>query len=164
VPTPTPPPRGGALVATGTVLLTGLAAGALCCLLALLIKLDPAWLMLPSALGIGAFVRWQGYRGARAALIAATAMLLGVLYTEYLYAAVRIADMLGFPLRDTLFKMDWRLAWQIVRGSFGLIGAINIACALIAAPTIVLLSQQGVHNPPEGGQYREQGKHRKPDH
>lgn len=164
MPTPTPPQRGGAFVVIGTVLLTGLAAGALCCLLALIVKLDPAWLMLPCAFATGAFVRWQGYRGARGALIAASTMLLSVLYTEYLYAAVRVADMLGFPLRDTLFKMDWRLAWQIVRGNFGLIGAINIACALIAAPTIVRLSQQGVHNPPEGGQYREQGKHRKPDH
>jgi len=136
VPTPTPPPRGGALVATGTVLLTGLAAGALCCLLALLIKLDPAWLMLPSALGIGAFVRWQGYRGARAALIAATAMLLGVLYTEYLYAAVRIADMLGFPLRDTLFKMDWRLAWQIMQGNSGAVEVVVLVSAPIIAATI----------------------------
>ena len=113
-----PPRRGGALVVIGSVLLTGLASGALCCLLALMIKLDPAWLMPPCAFAIGAFVRWQGYRGARGAIIAGGAMLLSVLYTEYLYAAVRMADMLGFPLRDTLFKMDWRLAWQIAAGNF----------------------------------------------
>jgi hypothetical protein len=139
VPTPTRPPRDGTLVATGTVLLTGLAAGALCCLLALLIKLDPAWLMLPSALGIGAFVRWQGYRGARAALIAATAMLLGVLYTEYLYAAVRMADMLGFPLRDTLFKMDWRLAWQITEAHVGASQLLVCAFAILLAVVSALL-------------------------
>ncbi len=139
MPTPTRPPRDGTLVATGTVLLTGLAAGALCCLLALLIKLDPAWLMLPSALGIGAFVRWQGYRGARAALIAATAMLLGVLYTEYLYAAVRIADMLGFPLRDTLFKMDWRLAWQITEAHVGASQLLVCAFAILLAVVSALL-------------------------
>ena len=139
MPTPTRPSRGGALVATGTVLLTGLAAGALCCLLALLIKLDPAWLMLPSALGIGAFVRWQGYRGARAALIAATAMLLGVLYTEYLYAAVRMADMLGFPLRDTLFKMDWRLAWQIGAANFAAWKIAVLALAPVLAAAIAAM-------------------------
>ena len=131
MPTPTPPPRGGAFVATGTVLLTGLAAGALCCLLALMIKLDPAWLMLPCAFAIGAFVRWQGYRGARGAIIAACTMLLSMLYTEYLYAAVRIADMLGFALRDTLFKMDWRLAWQLVRG--------NLSGTALAALVLALL-------------------------
>ena len=129
------PQRGGALVATGTVLLTGLAAGALCCLLALLVKAEPAWLMLPFALAIGAFVRWQGYRGARAVLIATTAMLLSELYTEYLYAAVRMADMLGFPLRDTLFKMDWRLAWQIVTGN---IHAWQVGVFLLA-PLLAML-------------------------
>jgi hypothetical protein len=119
----------------GTMLLTGLAAGALCCLFALMIKFDPGWLMLPCALAIGAFVRWQGYRGARGAIFAASAMLLSVLYTEYLYAAVRIADMLGFPLRDTLFKMDWRLAWQVDAANFaiGKITALALAPLLAAA-------------------------------
>jgi len=101
------------------VLLTGLASGALICLFALMIKRDPAWLMLPCALGIGWFIRWQGYRGAGGATAASVAMLICLIYAQYLYAAVRMADMLGFPLRDTLFKMDWRLAWQIVASNFG---------------------------------------------
>jgi hypothetical protein len=134
--TPSSPRRGSAFVVIWTVLLTGLATGALCCLLALMIKLDPAWLMLPCAFAIGAFVRWQGYRGARGATIAASAMLLGVLYTEYLYAAVRIADMLGFSLRDTLFKMDWRLAWQIVAGNF----SVWELAALLLAPALAALT------------------------
>lgn len=110
---PVPPPRGGTFVLLATALLIGLASGALCCLLALLIKQDPIWLMLPTAFAIGAFVRWQRFNGARGALAAAGAMLVCVVYAEYIYAAVRMADMLGFPLRDTLFKLDWRLAWQI---------------------------------------------------
>lgn len=132
---PTPPQRGGAFVVIGIVLLTGLAAGALCCLFALMIKLDPAWLMLPCAFAIGAFVRWQGYRGARGAIIAASTMLLSVLYTEYLYAAVRVADMLGFALRDTLFKMDWRLAWQVAAANFSLweMATVLLAPVLAAA-------------------------------
>jgi len=136
VPTPTPPQRGGAFVVIGTVLLTGLAAGALCCLLALIVKLDPAWLMLPCAFATGAFVRWQGYRGARGALIAASTMLLSVLYTEYLYAAVRVADMLGFPLRDTLFKMDWRLAWQVAAANFSIRESATLLLAPVLAATI----------------------------
>jgi len=63
-------------------------------------------------------------------------MLLGVLYTEYLYAAVRIADMLGFPLRDTLFKMDWRLAWQIMQGNSGAVEVVVLVSAPIIAATI----------------------------
>ena len=113
-------------------LLTGLAGGALACLLALAIKQEPTWLMLPMALVIGAFVRWQNYRGLRGALIAAAAMLLCVIYTQYLYAAVRMADMLGFPLRDTLFRLDWRLAWQMVRANFG----VWDAAALVMAPIV----------------------------
>jgi len=48
---------------------------------------------------------------------------------------VRIADMLGFPLRDTLFKMDWRLAWQIGAANFAAwkIAALALAPVLAAA-------------------------------
>jgi len=108
----------GALVLCATALLTGLAAGALCCLLALMIKQDPIWLMLPIAVIIGALMRWQRFDGARGAAAAAGAMLICIVYTEYLYAAVRMADMLGFPLRDTLFRMDWRLSWQLSFADF----------------------------------------------
>jgi hypothetical protein len=125
-------PSRGALVLCATALLTGLAAGALCCLLALVIKQDPIWLMLPVAIIIGAFMRWQRFDGARGATAAAGAMLLCIVYTEYLYAAVRMADMLGFPLRDTLFRMDWRFAWQIVRGNSGVVEA----AVLVLAPAI----------------------------
>jgi hypothetical protein len=135
------PQRGGAFVVVGTVLLTGLAAGALCCLLALMIKLDPVWLMLPCAFAIGAFVRWQGYRAARGAIIAASTMLLSVLYTEYLYAAVRVADMLGFPLRDTLFKMDWRLAWQLVRGNAGAWEIVAMILSTVLASAVPMRSR-----------------------
>jgi len=130
--TPTSPRRGGAFVVCAITLLTGLATGALACLLALAIQQEPIWLMLPAALVIGAFVRWQDYRGLRGALVAAIATLICVVYAEYIYAAVRMADMLGFPLRDTLFKLDWRLAWQIVRGNSG----IAQAAILVLTPGI----------------------------
>lgn len=133
--TPVPPPRGGTFVLFATALLTGLASGALCCLLALVIKQDPIWLMLPTAFAVGAFVRWQRFAGALGAIAAAGAMLVCVVYAEYIYAAVRMADMLGFPLRDTLFKLDWRLALQIVRGNSGL---VEVA-VLVLAPAIAAM-------------------------
>ena len=136
MPTPTPPRRGGAFVMVAITLLTGLASGALCCLLALMIKRDPAWLMLPCALGIGWFTRWQGYRGRSGAGIAATAILICLIYAQYLYAAVRMADMLGFPLRDTLFKMDWRLAWQLFAANLGALNLVAFVLAPLLAASI----------------------------
>jgi len=143
LPIPTSPRRGGAFVVVAITLLTGLAGGALCCLLALAIRQEPTWLMLPMALVIGAFVRWQDYRGLRGALVAATAMLLCVVYAEYIYAAVRMADMLGFPLRDTLFKLDWRMAWQIVRGNSGLVEAAVVILAPAIAAALTARSARG---------------------
>jgi hypothetical protein len=135
--TPVPPPRGGRFVLFATALLTGLASGALCCLLALVIKQDPTWLMLPAAFAVGAFMRWQRFSGAPGAIAAAGAMLICVAYTEYIYAAVRMADMLGFPLRDTLFRVDWQLALQIARANAGVVEAavFVLAPALAAAMT-----------------------------
>jgi hypothetical protein len=130
---PITPQRGGTFVLIATVLLTGLASGALACLLALMIKQDPSWLMLPFGIAIGAFTRWQGHRGARGGIAAAAAMLICLGYTQYLYAAVRMADMLGFPLRDTLFKMDWRLAWQIVSANFGAWNGAGLIASVVAA-------------------------------
>ena len=136
--TPTSPHRGGTFALIASMLLSGLASGALSCLLALMIKSDPTWLMPPCALGIGWFTRWQGYRGTRGAIAAAAAMLICLIYAQYLYAAVRMADMLGFPLRDTFFKLDWRLAWQIVQGNSGAIDVAVLASAPIIAAAIAV--------------------------
>jgi hypothetical protein len=131
--TPTPPRRSGSIALFGSVLLSGLAAGALACLLALTLGRDPIWLMLPCALGIGWLMRWQGYSGTRGAIAAAVATLICIVYTQYLYAAVRMADMLGFPLRDTLFKMDLRLGWQIVHANIGLADLVVLVAAVATA-------------------------------
>lgn len=136
MPTLTSSRRGGKFVLFATVLLTGLAAGALCCLLSLMLKRDPIWLMLPFALAIGWFVYWLGYRGARGAICAAVATLIYVAYAQYLYAAVRMADTLGFPLRDTLFKMDLRLAWQIVNANSGAWEVVVLVLAPLIAASV----------------------------
>ena len=134
MPSSSSPQRGGIYLILATLLLSGLAAGALCCLLALMIKRDATLLLLPFAFAIGWFMQWQGYRGARGAVIAAAAMLICLIYTQYLYAAVRIADMLGFPLRNTLFKMDFDLAWQMIRANFSAWGiATCVLAPLLAA-------------------------------
>jgi len=137
---PNSPARSGAIVLIATMLLSGLAGGAACCLLALMGQWDPVWMMLPIALAIGAFMRWQQFTGALGSIAAASAMLISVAYAEYLYAAVRMADMLGFPLRDTFFKMDWRLAWQIVRGNEG---GLHLAVMILALTVAAVVAGIG---------------------
>jgi len=112
----------------------GLAAGALWCLVSLAFDADTALLILPFAVAIAAFLRWQGYAGWPGAACAVAATLLAFAYAQYLFVAVRIAQTLGLPLRSTLFKMDFGLGWQIARASIGTLGtaALVAACATAA--------------------------------
>jgi len=117
-----------------TAIMCGLAAGALWCLLALAIDHDPTFLIVPLAIVLAFFLRWQGYQGRRGAVCAVAATLLAFVYAQYLFAAVRIAQMLGFSLRSTLFKMDFALAWQATRANLTAwdIGLVILACAAAA--------------------------------
>ena len=117
-----------------TAVMCGLAAGALWCLLALAIDHDSTFLIVPLAIGLAFFLRWQGYGGRRGAICAVAATLIAFVYAQYLFAAVRIAQMLGFPLRSTLFKMDSALAWQVFRGHLSAwdIGLLVLACVVAA--------------------------------
>jgi hypothetical protein len=117
-----------------TAIMCGLAAGALWCLLALTIEHDPTFLIVPLAIVLAFFLRWQGYQGRRGAVCAVAATLLAFVYAQYLFAAVRIAQMLGFSLRSTLFKMDFALAWQATRANLSAwdLGLVALACAAAA--------------------------------
>lgn len=112
-----------------SVLLSGLAAGALWCLLGLGIDRGTGALIVPLAIAIGAYFRWLGLRGARGAICAIASILIAFVYAQYLFAAVRIAQTLGFPLRSTLFQMDFGLAWQVTRGN---VGFWDLGCLLLA--------------------------------
>ena len=117
-----------------TAVMCGLAAGALWCLLALAIDHDPTFLVVPLAIVLAFFLRWQGYHGRRGAICAVAATLLAFVYAQYLFAAVRIAQMLGFSLRSTLFKMDFALAWQATRANLSAwdFGLVVLACVVAA--------------------------------
>ena len=117
-----------------SVLLGGLAAGALWCLLSLATDYDTTFLIVVFATGLAIFLRWQGFVGRSGAVCAVAATLLTFVYTQYLFAAVRIAQMLGFPLRSTLFKMDFALAWQVFRAHLGAwdVGLLVLACVVAA--------------------------------
>jgi hypothetical protein len=129
----TPVKRKGLITLIANVLLSGLAAGAVWCVLSLTTERDTTVLIIPLALIIAAFLRWQGYRGKQGATGSVAATLIAFVYAEYLFAAVNIAETLGFPLRDTLFKMDLPFAWQIVRVHVGWLDLALLAVALALA-------------------------------
>jgi hypothetical protein len=129
--------RGSVAALIVATLLSGMAAGALWCLLSIFIDSQSAVVLIAFAAIIGWFMRWLDYSDRRGAVGAVIATLLAFVYAQYLFAAVRMANLLGFPLRDTLFRMDLPYAWRIVRGGVTLcdIGFALIACVVAALAT-----------------------------
>ena len=129
--------RGGFAALIAATLLSGLAAGALWCLLSIFIDSQSTSVLIAFAILIGLFMRWLDYADRRGASAAVGATLIAFVYAQYLFAAVRMANLLGFPLRDTLFRMDLPYAWRIVRDSVTAweIGFVVIACAAAALTT-----------------------------
>lgn len=119
------------------VLLGGLAAGALWCLLALGLARGAEFLIVPLGAAIGLYFRWLGFRGARGAICATSAVLIAFVYAQYLFAAVRVAQILGFSLRRTLFKMDWGLAWQAASANLAVRDFVALAAAVVTASWLV---------------------------
>jgi len=111
--------RGSLAALIAATLLSGLAAGALWCLLSIFIDSQSAVMLIAFAAIIGWFMRWLDYADRRGATGAVIATLIAFVYAQYLFAAVRMANLLGFPLRDTLFRMDLPYAWRLVRDTVG---------------------------------------------
>jgi hypothetical protein len=119
-----------------TTAIAGLAAGALWCLLALGLTRGAGFLIVPLGGAIGFYFRWLGFRGARGAICATSAALIAFVYAQWLFAAVRVAQMLGFPLRNTLFKMDWGLAWQAASTNFRATDLAALGIAMLIAAVL----------------------------
>jgi hypothetical protein len=132
---PTTPPRKtpGLFSCLATTAIAGLAAGALWCLLALGLARGAEFLIAPLGAAIGAYFRWLSFPGKRGAVCAVASVLIAFIYAQYLFAAVRVAQMLGFSLRATLFKMDWGLAWQAASANLAIWDFVALAIAIITA-------------------------------
>lgn len=128
---PTAPSRKtpGLFSCLATTAIAGLATGALWCLLALGLTRGAEFLIVPLGGAIGYYFRWLGFRGMRGAICATSAVLIAFVYAQWLFAAVRVAQMLGFALRATLFKMDWGLAWRAASAN---LGALDFMCLMLA--------------------------------
>lgn len=131
-------PSGGLISAILAIALGGLSCGALWCLLALSLTRGAEFLIVPLGVAIGLYFRWLGFRGARGAICATSAVLIAFVYAQYLFAAVRVAQILGFPLRNTLFKMDWGLAWQAASANLAASDFVALATAVALACWLVV--------------------------
>lgn len=129
--------RPGILASLASVGLSALAAGVAWCFVTVAVRFDTAFLIVPLGLTLGLFLRWQGFRGRWGAGCAALATLIAFAYAQYLFAAVRIAQNLGLPLRDALFKAGPALigdiAWGNLHGREALLLAVASACAVLAS-------------------------------
>ena len=130
--------RGNLVALVACVLLSGLAAGALWCLLSLFMERDTSVALVAFAFLIAMFLRWQGYANRRGAIGAAIATILAFVYAQYLFSAVHMAEMLGFPLRDTLFRMDVPFAWRVAKSTLTMwdFALLLVACAVAAWATV----------------------------
>jgi hypothetical protein len=83
-----------------------LAGGVLWCFISVALPYDTNALIIPIGGLLGLFLRWQGFRTRAGIIAAAAAILLAFIYAQFLFGAVRIAQLMGFPLRQVLFKAD----------------------------------------------------------
>jgi hypothetical protein len=134
---PSPTKRGNIVALAACVLLSGLAAGAVWCLISLFTERDTSITLVVFAFLIALFLRWQGYANRNGAIGAVAATLIAFVYAQYLFSAVHMAEMLGFPLRDTLFKMDLPFAWRVAKSTLTVWDFLTLllACAVAARAT-----------------------------
>jgi len=121
------------LTIVSATLLAGLAGGALWCLLSLGLQRGEGALIVPLGAIVGFYFRWLGIRGLRGMVCASVSILIAFVYAQYLFAAVRIAQMLGFSLRSTLFQMDAALGWQVARANLGVWDLVFLVTAFLLA-------------------------------
>ena len=123
----------------------GLAGGVLWCFASVSTRYDTDVLIIPIGIALGALLRWQGFSGRRAMLCAAASTLIAFAYAQYLFSAVRIAQTLGFPLREALFKSGFALTADIAWGNIHLREGILLAGAIVLS--MATASLRGKHRP-----------------
>lgn len=116
-----------------SALLGGLAGGVGWCFLALWLPWLARFWIVPIALALAASARWQGYRGRTAIVCAMLATVVAFVYAQYLFGAVRIADSLGLPLREALFKAGFGLTVDIAWANLRTVDWIALLFALFVS-------------------------------
>jgi hypothetical protein len=114
-----------------------MAGGVAWCFLSLWLPWFAQYGIVPIGIALALSLRWQGYRGTRAVVCTVLAIVIAFVYAQYLFGAVRIADSMGLPLRDALFKAGFGLtvdiAWANLRIADWLALAIATAAGAVTA-------------------------------
>ncbi len=144
--TPLSPPtsltaRPGAIAVFVSALLGGLAGGVGWCFLSLWLPWHAQFWIVPIGVVIALSARWQGYRNGTAVLCTALAIGIAFVYGQYLFGAVRIADSMGLPLREALFKAGFGLTADVALGNLRSSDWIALAAALLAGVTAAKFSR-----------------------
>jgi hypothetical protein len=126
------------VLGVATAAMTALAAGALWCIAAAWNESLLAWMALPAGAAIALVLHMQGMAGRGwSAALAALLTVMACAYAQYLLAAVRLAQMLGLPLRNTLFSIgpDFAFSLAFTRiGPFqGLLLGLGVALSALLA-------------------------------
>ena len=122
----------GAVAVLVSALLGGLAGGVAWCFLSLWLPWHAQFWIVPIGVLIALSSRWQGYRDGTAVVCAALAIGVAFVYGQYLFGAVRIADSMGLPLREALFKAGFGLTADVALGNLRASDWIALATALLA--------------------------------
>lgn len=120
----------GITSSVASTIFSAMAGGALWCFASISTRYDTDFLIIPIGFALGAFLRWQGFCGKQAMLCAAASTTLAFAYAQYLFGAVRIAQTLGYPLREALFKADFALIADIAWANLHLSDWIMLAIAI----------------------------------
>ncbi|HEY8009892.1 MAG TPA: hypothetical protein VIE67_02735 [Rudaea sp.] len=133
VPHSTPAPHRTATIATciASTVFGALAGGVLWCFISVSTRLETGIFILPLGIALGLFMRWQGFARPVAMSCAALSTLIAFAYAEYLFGAVRIAQMLGLPLREALFKAGFALTADIAWGNLHTRDGVLLALAIL---------------------------------
>ena len=141
VPHSIPTPGRAAAIATcvASTVFGALAGGVLWCFVSVSTRLETGIFILPLGIALGLFMRWQGFARHVAMPCAALSTLIAFAYAEYLFGAVRIAQMLGLPLREALFKAGFALTADVAWGNLHVRDGVLLALAVLLSAGVASL-------------------------
>ncbi len=138
-----------AIVGIATLGMSALAAGALWCVIAVVLDRELSWLALPIGMAIAQISRmndiderWWG------APLAAALTLVACAYAEYLLAAVHTSKLLGIQFKNALINIGPGMAYALARAKLGLVDWLLLSTgALLAALWTLLGHRQSRRQP-----------------
>ena len=139
IPTATKRAAPGAFAILVSALLGGMAGGVAWCFLSLWLPWFAQYGIVPIGIVLALSARWQDYRGRRAVICTVLAITIAFVYAQYLFGAVRIADSMGLPLRDALFKAGFGLTADIAWANLRIADWVAFVIAIAAGTATAMI-------------------------